>query len=213
MRTTLVDHLSAGNAVTRPLGAGNPDPLDLKASDQLDSNEAGRLDLVRSRAEKWIGGISALSGLLGTVLVVKGGDTVTQILLGWRIAVAVMVALALVLLAFGTYLAYQAAFGNPSALAEINRVPLAGLHDRLLQARSAAAAEALGSLATAIKAVFAAVAFIAVGVAITWFAPKVGTTSSKSVCVYSNGQLVAQLAGDSTPIKRTAPSAYVGSCR
>lgn len=110
-----------------PLGAGNPNPLDLAAADQLEGNEAGRLDLVRERAEKWIGGISALTGVLGTVLVVKGPETVTEIPVGWRIATAGSLGAALILLAFGTYLAYQAAFGDPGAVEEINPVPLTGL--------------------------------------------------------------------------------------
>jgi hypothetical protein len=210
----VVDHLSRRAAVTvsRPLGAGSPDPLDLQAVQQLERNEAGRLELVRARAEKWIGGVSALGGVLGTVLVVKGRDSVENITWGWRLAAAIGLALALVALAYATYRAYQAAFGSPGTLAEIETVPLAGLHRRLIEARRLTADEALSHLAVAVKtAVFVAITLIAAAVGIT-FAPTVTRPSEKSVCVYDNGRLLVEVASPALAIRQMVQGTRVGPC-
>ena len=157
--------------------------------------------MVRTRAEKWIGSVSALSAVLATALVIKGPEDATQIILGWRIAAAAALAAAIALLALATYHAYRAAFGQPNALREITPVPLTGLHNRLTQARKAAADDALRDLGAAIRAAFAAIALIAAAVAITWFAT---TTPSGSVCVYVRGQLVARLNADTIAVKTTS---------
>lgn len=198
---------------SRPLGTGNPDPLDLDAAERLEHNESGRLELVRARAEKWIGGISALGALLGTVLVVKGRDTITGVVLSWQITAAAILAGALVLLAYGTYRAYQAAFGAPGALEEINPIPITGLHIRLLDARRKAASKASVHVAAAIKSVFAAIALIAVAIAITWFAPSPAATSKRGICVYANGRLVVRLPGPSVAVEQSVAGTDIGPCR
>lgn len=191
-----------------PVGAGNPDPLDFEALEQLQHNEETRLQLVRSRAEKWIGGISALTAVLAIALVIKGPDDATKIMLGWRIAAAVALGFAIALLALGTYRAYRAAYGQPNALGEISPNPLTGLHDRLIEARKAAANDALEDLGNAIRAVLAAVALIAAAVAITWFA----TTPPGSVCVYAHGQLVGRLKTDVTIETNMSPGTTIYPC-
>ena len=40
----------------KPFAAGDPFHLDVDAAESLDRNETSRLDLVRSRAEKWAAG-------------------------------------------------------------------------------------------------------------------------------------------------------------
>lgn len=197
---------------TPPVGAGSPDRLDLDAAERLEANEAGRLDLVRVRAEKWIGGIGALTGVVSTVLVVKGRDTVAEIGFGWRLLAALCVGGALLCLAYGTYRAYQAAFGEPAALAEISDDPLAGLHRRLLAARRVAATEALVHLGRAIKATFIGLGLIGVGVGIMWFAPEPEGDATKSVCVFADGNLVAELDGGSAAVRRTEAGTTIGAC-
>jgi hypothetical protein len=84
----------------------------------LERNEDARLDLVRARAEKWVAGVGALSGVLATGLVIKGPDDATRVVLGWRIVAAGLIGLAVGLLAYATFRAYRAAFGEPDALRE-----------------------------------------------------------------------------------------------
>ncbi|HEX3426790.1 MAG TPA: hypothetical protein VHT30_11700 [Acidimicrobiales bacterium] len=194
----------------RPLAAGDPDPLDLDAAEQLERNDTRRLDLVRARAEKWIGGIAALGGLVTTVLVVKGRDTVADLTTPWRATTAAPLAAALLLLALATYRAYQAAYGDPGTLAQINPIPLTGLHHRLTDARRATATTALAHLAAAIKAALAAIALIALAVGVTWFAPT--HTPTQKTCVYDNGQLLLQIAAPSLPVRQTRPGATLRPC-
>jgi hypothetical protein len=196
-----------------PVGAGNPDPLDLDAAEQLQHNEDARLQLVRARAEKWIGGISALTALLGTTLVIKGPDDATKIILGWRIAAAAALGTAIILLALATYRAYQAAFGQPNALREITPIPLTGLHSRLTQARKAAADDALRDLGAAIRDAFAAIALIAAAVAITWFAPANNAAKpAGSLCIYARDQLVTRLSASTITVKTTLPGTTIKPC-
>jgi hypothetical protein len=109
--------------------------------------------------------------------------------------------------------ARRAAFGQPSALAEISPTPLTGLHDRLVQARRTAAADALSDLGAAMRAVFIAIALIAAAVAITWFAPTKDTAkSSGSVCVYADGQPVARLGADTIAVKATSTGTTIKPC-
>ena len=103
----------------KPFAGGDPSHLDLDAAESLDRNETSRLDLVRGRAEKWAGGLTALTGLVGTVLVGKAPENMRGISTPWRIAVSVLLAAALASLVLGTYRAYRAAYGDPGRLDEI----------------------------------------------------------------------------------------------
>jgi hypothetical protein len=195
-----------------PIGAGEPDPLDLDAAEELQRNESDRLRLVRARAEKWIGVIGALTAVLTGALVIKGPQDAGKLEVGWRVAAAVALGLAIVLLAVATYRAYQAAFGAPSALEELSAIPLTGLHRRLIAARQAAAAAALHDLSSGVRAAFAAVALIAAAVAITWFAPATESTPQRSICLYVHGQIVARLAGSTVSLRALSPGTTIKPC-
>jgi len=199
--------------VTRvqPIGAGNPDPLDLDAAEQLQRNDGDRLALVRARAEKWIGAIAALTTVLAGALVIKGRDDAAGMILGWRIAAAATIGVAIALLAFATYRAYRAAFGEPDALHELTPIPLTGLHRRLTRAQRVAAAAALGDLAIAIRAATAGIGLIAAAAAITWCAPTTSTTPHR-VCIRVDGQLVARLVADSVSVQEMPHSTTIAPC-
>ena len=68
MRTALVDQRSAHDfLLMRPRAAGQASRWDLDAAELLERNEAQRLELIRGRAEKWAGALTALTGLLSAV--------------------------------------------------------------------------------------------------------------------------------------------------
>lgn len=185
---------------TPPVGAGDPDPQDLDALDQLDRNDQTRLELVRSRAEKWTGGIGALTGVLATALIAKGQTDATQLPLGWRIATAILIATAIALLMTATYQAYTAAYDKPGALKQIRPIPLEGLHSRLEGARTAAAEQAQTTLKRAIHNTLAAITLLILAVGITWFAP--GHQSPRSpqrLCVTTNNSRTPSNSATSTP--------------
>ena len=192
------------------LTAGNASLADLDAAAELATNENGRLGLVRARAEKWVAALTALTGLLASVLVVKGPDTVTDLTTGTKLTVGILFAVAFVLLAYATYQGYAAAYGKPGMLDELSPNPIEGLAARLRQARRITAANAQGAVRNAVIATFAAIGLIAAAVAVTWFPPSAPKTAH--VCVNVNSTVVAEVAANHLDVTRTGPGTTIGTC-
>jgi hypothetical protein len=194
------------------VGGGTPSRDDLEAAALLDRNEANRLQLVRTRAEKWLGGLTALTGLVTTVLVIKGPQSTADIATSWKIAVGSLIALALVVLVFGTFRAYQSAYGDPGRLDEVKPQPVTGLAVVLASKRNEAAAAAQAHLRHAAIATLAAVVVLAVAIGLTWFAPPAPKTASGSVCILVRGTVIAELASDSVTLKTLSPGTELRRC-
>jgi hypothetical protein len=197
-------HASDGATSGRVVRGGTPSHDDLEAAALLDRNEANRLHLVRTRAEKWLGGLTALTGLVTTVLVIKGPPSTADIATSWKIAVGSLIALALAVLVFGTFRAYQSAYGDPGRLDEVSSQPVTGLAVRLANKRNQAAAAAQAHLRHAVFATLAAVALLAVAIGLTWFAPPAPKTASSSACILAPGNAIAELASDNLKLKTLA---------
>jgi hypothetical protein len=88
------------------------DPL-LRWEALADDFQFNQLPTVRKQAETWRTGLAGLTGLVGASLIVKGRDTVTDLAIGWRITVFVLLMTALVLLVVATLTALLAASGEP----------------------------------------------------------------------------------------------------
>lgn len=71
------------------------------------------LDRVRSIAEKWGATITALTGLAGTVLVVKGRESISELTHNYQILAGICLLAAFACAAFSIYLAATAAQGSP----------------------------------------------------------------------------------------------------
>jgi hypothetical protein len=175
-----------------------PSPSDFEALAEVEKASDSRVTIIRERAEKWIGGLTALTGLLGTVLVVKGPDAVTKFDTADRVAIAVGFVGALLLLGAGVYYAYSAAFGNAFHPPEFDMGTIIGLHDRVIDARVVAEHDAKKALRDALRSTLGGVALLAVTVGYTWFAP-VLASDTKATCVYSGGTQVAKVFGGVTP--------------
>ena len=148
--------------MTGGLSAGDPSPADIAAADELAVNEQDRLGLVRGRAEKWIGGLTALTGLLATVLVVKGPDSVTVLSSAAKVVIGGLFAAAFVLLAYATFRVYSAAYGVPGELVEVQSDRVVGLAARVDTARGDAAGRVQRAVRAAVFATFVAIGLIAV---------------------------------------------------
>jgi hypothetical protein len=185
---------------------------DLDAAALLNRNEANRLQLVRARAEKWLGGLTALTGLLGAVLVIKGPQSTADIATSWKVAVGLLIATALAALVFGIYRAYQSAYGDPGRLDEVSTQPLTGLAARVAIARNKAAADAQAHLSHAVTATLAAVALLATAIGIIWFAPQDLKTTSSTVCIVVNGKTIVKLGSDNLTLKTLSPGTELRRC-
>ena len=189
-----------------------PSTQDYEAFDTLMSNGAGRLALVRARSEKWVGAVAALTGLITTVLVVKGPDSVTNLTDSSKRTIAVAITLGLVLLAFATYKAYAAAFGIPGAIEEIDPNPLDGLATRLASKQRTTAAKAQEALRDAIIATFIATTCLAVAIGVAWFSPARKDAAATTTCLSANGRLVARIAGGSVAIVGVEAGTTIAAC-
>jgi hypothetical protein len=170
----------------------------------VQSYGTGELARVQTRGEKWIAGITALSGLVTAALVVKGKDSFAKLDPSyepfgcpidpvWWVAGA----LALAYVCYGTaiFSSYAAAFGNPLAKDELETL------EKKVQTNPATAATELrnavatkadnsrSSLRRAIWFTLAAMVMTAIAVGITWRVPD-KSTGSTPVCleVGSEGQ-------------------------
>ena len=129
-----------------------------------------------------------------------------------RLTVVVTILAALAVLVFGTYRAYQSAYGDPSHLDQMSSQPLAGLATRFAAARNRVAKDAQAHLRHAVIATLAAVALLAIAIGLTWFAPPVPQTVSSSVCILVQGKLVAKIASSSVAVKTLSPGTELRQC-
>jgi hypothetical protein len=202
--------------MTRPatvVGGGTASRADLAAAEQLAVSESNRLQTVRARAEKWVAALTGLTGLISTVIVIKGPDS-KDISTGWRVLVGLALALALATLAFAIYRAYQAAYGDPGRLDEVSVQPLTGLDVRLANARRLAADEAHRHLGHAVVATLLGSTLVAGAIGISWFAPKPSdpTAADKNVCVIIDGKTVTKIQGTTLTVTTVTPETEIRPC-
>jgi hypothetical protein len=157
-------------------------PEDEEAQAFLKMNEKNRLDIVRKRAQSWLAGIAALSGLLTTVLVVSGPDSVTGLKDTVKYWVASLLLLSLIVLSTANILAYTAAYGSIGSLASIPADNAVGLHHKLTIARKKNADQVQWVGFFAIACTLFGVVLLAVAIGLTWFFDQEMT----DMCVYQN---------------------------
>jgi hypothetical protein len=78
--------------------------------------EEGTADLaaLRDSVEKWRNGIAAVTGVVGAGLVFKGSDPIASVSVGWRIALFVVIASAVLAGVAATYFAIRGSAGIPA---------------------------------------------------------------------------------------------------
>lgn len=154
------------------IGAADVGPLDLRWEKKAEELEFEALARVRTAAEKWGAGLTAILGLATTVLVVKGGEDITKLSSGTKLAVAVILGLALLNAFYAAYQAALAAQGTPENLAWPNGPSLRTWEQEK-------ALEAKRKLRASRMATGVAVLLMAAAIALAWFgnpAKSSGTT-------------------------------------
>jgi hypothetical protein len=156
-----------------------------RRAEELRALDRSQLALVRATAEKWRNGLAALLALITAVSVVKGRGTVEDLSQSAKIAVGVLMLLALVAAAAGTLLAMRAAFGLPA------RRALTGEADELDVLRDRQALDAAHGLRLAIALTLLSLALLAGAVGVDFYGPpadkakqnlRVTTPSTGEVC-------------------------------
>lgn len=188
-------------------------PLDFKAQADIQALSESRATNARTRAEKWVAGLTSLTGVLTTVLVLKGPESVTKLSPDTRAAVAWAFAAALGSLIGGIFFAYSAAFGNVFDLSKLRMEDVDGLHARLQIQRAKAEKEANRWLRFAIILTVLGVACVAAGVRLSWFDVPAAADEAQAICISTvDGEIVAKVPGDSISVTELGIGFSVKAC-
>lgn len=120
------------------------------------------LGSVRSTAEKWAASVGAIFGIVGTVLVVKGRDDITDLKTGYQIAAGVLLLVAIVAAAWALFAAAAAAQGTPEEMGWTSGPRLRAYERRR-------AREARGQLKQSRIATVAGIVALLLAICVTWF--------------------------------------------
>jgi hypothetical protein len=161
---------SGGDSLTVSALPATADPEVVAAALALRQAAPRQLADLRSAAEKWIAGITALYGLLGFAGITTQRSTIIQLGTGWQIGIAVASLAAISLAGWAIYWAYQAAYGWPKTYWIKNDQELLDWYRNQLSAPQRAAER----LRNAVQAAGASLAALLVSAGLLWFAPTAG---------------------------------------
>jgi hypothetical protein len=140
------------------------DPNDRKWAAKARELEFDALTRVKSAAEKWATTIASLTGVFGIITLIKGPEDITELTMGARVVVGVLLFIAVLCAAGSIYLAALAAQGVP------NKIWLDASSVR--KAFQDAADKAADRLSCSRKLVVPAVILLAIAIGLTWFGPR-----------------------------------------
>ena len=167
-------------------------PHDLAALKQLQDYRAGELARVRTRAEKWIPGLAAVTGVLTTAVVVKGAETFTKAPPTTQFMIIALMVIGAIAVGVGVFCAYAAAHGNPfgddqlSRRADEQRVD--GAYNDWNTAVRQEVKRARRLLTAAVIATLIGTASLGTAVIVTWFAPAAG--SGAHTCIVTEDGVI-----------------------
>jgi len=171
------------------------DPALVAAADALRAAGATQLADLRSAAEKWIGGVTALFSLFGLAGVIVTRSTVANLTPGWQAAIAAMAAVSVGLAGLAVSWIYRAAYGWPVTRVIADNDELRNWY----ASREAAPRVQAGCLRDGVRAAGGALAALAVTVGLLWFAPQRQPTVPMVQVTLSNGSQVCGTLLPATP--------------
>jgi hypothetical protein len=170
--------------------ASTPDAVALK---ELQAYKAGELKMLQTRAEKWIAGLVAITGVLTTAVVLKGPESFTKLPVEAQTVVISLMAIGAVLLVIGIYQAYCGAFGDPFADDELARRAdtheVDGAWTAWTVARRGLATKARGHLKDAAKATIAATVVLGLALGVAWVTPPPKSDATVT-CIRVDGETI-----------------------
>ncbi|HEX5407112.1 MAG TPA: hypothetical protein VFX16_32955 [Pseudonocardiaceae bacterium] len=139
-------------------------PDDLARATEIQELRAGELDAVRAQADKWRTGLGGLIGLATVIAAIRGVGGLSALGAGNKIATGVLLLLAIVASAVGSFVAMRAAYGFPT-----RRLAEASV-DELAARRHATLRQACRDLRRAVVLAYVSLAMVVIAVGVTWFA-------------------------------------------
>ena len=164
-------------------------PADLTlvtAAEALRDATPRQLGDLRSAAEKWIAGITALYGLVGLAGTTITRNTVVRLTTGWKVAIAIPALTAVALAAWAIYWAYRAAYGWPKVRSVRDDDELRAWYAAQLAAPATSAALLRASVRTA----GASLAALTLTAGLLWFAPAAAPATPLTQVTLQNGSQV-----------------------
>jgi hypothetical protein len=140
----------------------------------------------RKQAEGWRTGLTGLTAVLTTVLIIKGRDNVSDLASTFRWIVVVLLGMTLALLVTAALLSVRAASGAPSAA-----IRLTGENLRIWTRMEVRTVGRLIRWAAALTV--AAICTLSLAVGITWTAPTARTTAPYVEVILPDGSTCGQL--------------------
>ncbi len=187
------------------------DPRDTAAQAKAQEYRAGDLPRIKARADKWIAGFGALTGVLTTAALIKGPDTLTKVddqnfltVLSPRDLVVIALVAGGIGLALGIYKGYRAANGSPFDDDEVAKAAdplqeeIAGFAEKWTRAIEAAAKASTDALRFAAFSTVIGVVLLAAGLVYASYHP--APDSATTTCIQS-GNTVATLSGSLPEVK------------
>jgi hypothetical protein len=180
------------------------DPQLATAAEELQAAGTAQLADVRSLAQKWMGGVTALFGLFSLAGIIFTRSTVTGLGTGWQVLIALFAFIAVVLAAGAVYLSYRAAYGWPVTEVIYDNDQLRDWH----AAQQAAPRVQAGLMKQGVLAAAGALGALVVTVMLLWFAPQAVPSGPLVQATLSDGSQVCGTllpsTSPGTPIVRRA---------
>lgn len=183
---------------------------DDEMEDYLKEQDFKRLTIAQGRAEKWVGSITALTGLVGLVSILKGPDSTSKLSATVLNEVGVALGWSFGLLVLGVLLTSAAAYGVPFLAGTVERQSEGVLGRALNKIKTYARASRV-LLTIGVLCVVVGLAALLLASWKTWIPPAATTPGTELVCISVNGAVVAKINGSSLDI-RELNGASVAPC-
>ena len=195
-------------------GSEAPLRADIDAFNELEAASRDRVVIAQGRAEKWLAAITALTGLLATVLILKAPEKASEVEEGVVWVVAVLVLIALFLLAMAIQAAYSAAHGDTTNSVVLQESPVEGLYARRLEARLQLESATFAYLRTAIGFAMAGVIIVGVASVLLWTGggSKDAAAAAESRCLSDENGVVVELTGATVTVSELREGVTIGAC-
>jgi len=182
-------------AVTLAPPSASADPtLEAAARALLEAGPKQLAD-VRSAAEKWIGGVTALFGIFGLTGLVSGRSTLTTLVTGWEVFIGVTAAVSVGLAGLAVYWIYRAAYGWPVTYPVSNDEELRAWYT----AQQGAPRVQAALLRDGVRAAGGALVMLVITVGLLWFAPEQSPTVPSVQVTLTDGSQVCGTLLPTTP--------------
>ncbi|MFK5690928.1 hypothetical protein ACI3EY_14825 [Ornithinimicrobium sp. LYQ92] len=185
---------------------------DLDTEQKLQSHRVTVLKSARQLAKSWLGISSTLTALVAVVAILKGPESIADVSQVGRWGIAVVVTVAYLLLAAGTYLLYRAAYGDAGEATTIQTGSIAGLHGRYLAALEEQSVVVRRHLVRGLRLVSAGALLVLLATLTLWFPAATTPSEEKATCVDVGSERAVRLIGDSIEVDSVSEGVTIAPC-